>query len=215
MLIDRRNPPQHWPPYYTGWTVNDALFPVHTSMESKFNNFLCVCWFLVKNLSNFVSLPWKLHNRYCHKLLSKIAYPLGHLSDRSSMMHNLLMLWWGWKLWMMMKMQLLLPLKPGFMLRCGEVWVQSYNSRGRCSQVIGISANDSVIRIFREIEPNVLQWHRTVGMLVHSWTVFLDFSHKKHFRQEKNHCCLSGTIQKTLHCVCPFTLYVIYTHSVL
>ena len=25
-------------------------------------------WFLAKNLSNFVSLPWKLHNRYCHKV---------------------------------------------------------------------------------------------------------------------------------------------------
>ena len=23
-------------------------------------------WFLAKNLSNFVSLPWKLHNQYCH-----------------------------------------------------------------------------------------------------------------------------------------------------
>ena len=23
-------------------------------------------WFLAKNLSNFVSLPWKRHNRYCH-----------------------------------------------------------------------------------------------------------------------------------------------------
>ena len=23
-------------------------------------------WFLAKNISNFVSLPWKLHNRYCH-----------------------------------------------------------------------------------------------------------------------------------------------------
>ena len=23
-------------------------------------------WFLAKNLSSFVSLPWKLHNRYCH-----------------------------------------------------------------------------------------------------------------------------------------------------
>ena len=28
-------------------------------------------WFLAKNLSNFVSLPWKLHNRYCHKLLEQ------------------------------------------------------------------------------------------------------------------------------------------------
>ena len=24
-------------------------------------------WFLAKNLSNFVSLPWKFHNPYCHK----------------------------------------------------------------------------------------------------------------------------------------------------
>ena len=30
---------------------------------SKFNNFLWVCWFLCKNLSNFVSLVLKLHNR--------------------------------------------------------------------------------------------------------------------------------------------------------
>ena len=25
-------------------------------------------WFLTKNLSNFVSLPWKLQNRYCHNV---------------------------------------------------------------------------------------------------------------------------------------------------
>ena len=25
-------------------------------------------WFLAKNLSNFVSLPWKLHNQECHKV---------------------------------------------------------------------------------------------------------------------------------------------------
>ena len=34
--------------------------------NSKFNNFLLVCWFLGKNLSNFVSPIWKLHNPYCH-----------------------------------------------------------------------------------------------------------------------------------------------------
>ena len=33
---------------------------------SKFKIFLWVCWFLCKNLSNFVSLPWKFHNPYCH-----------------------------------------------------------------------------------------------------------------------------------------------------
>ena len=33
---------------------------------SKFNNFLWGCWFLGKNLSNFVPPVWKLHNPYCH-----------------------------------------------------------------------------------------------------------------------------------------------------
>ena len=35
---------------------------------SKFKNFLCVCWFLGKNLSNFVPSVWKLHNPYCHNI---------------------------------------------------------------------------------------------------------------------------------------------------
>ena len=35
---------------------------------SKFKNFLWVCWFLCKNLSNFVSLPWKFYNPYCHNV---------------------------------------------------------------------------------------------------------------------------------------------------
>ena len=34
---------------------------------SKFNNYLWVCWFLGKNISNFVSPDLKLHNLYCHK----------------------------------------------------------------------------------------------------------------------------------------------------
>ena len=33
---------------------------------SKFNNFLWVCWFSGKNISNFVSPVWKLYNPYCH-----------------------------------------------------------------------------------------------------------------------------------------------------
>ena len=37
---------------------------------SKFNNFLWVCWFLCKNLSNFVYPIWKLHNPYCHNIQS-------------------------------------------------------------------------------------------------------------------------------------------------
>ena len=39
---------------------------------SKFNNFLWVCWFLGKNISNFVPLIWKLHNPYCHNLHNHI-----------------------------------------------------------------------------------------------------------------------------------------------
>ena len=32
----------------------------------KFNNCFWVCWFLGKNLSNFVTPAWKLDNRYYH-----------------------------------------------------------------------------------------------------------------------------------------------------
>ena len=35
---------------------------------SKFYNFLRVCRFLCKNLSNFVYPVWKLHNPYCHNV---------------------------------------------------------------------------------------------------------------------------------------------------
>ena len=35
---------------------------------SKFKNFLWVCWFWGKNLSNFVYPVWKLHNPYCHNI---------------------------------------------------------------------------------------------------------------------------------------------------
>ena len=40
---------------------------------SKFNNFLWVCWFLGKSLSNFVPPAWKLHNPYCHSWHTEIA----------------------------------------------------------------------------------------------------------------------------------------------
>ena len=46
-----------------------ALFDISSLNQfSKFNNFLWVCWFLSKNLSNFVRLVWKSHNRYCHNM---------------------------------------------------------------------------------------------------------------------------------------------------
>ena len=44
-----------------------ALFDTSPLVQfSKFNNFLLVCWFLGKNLSNFVPPVWKLHDPYCH-----------------------------------------------------------------------------------------------------------------------------------------------------
>ena len=44
-----------------------ALFDTSPLTQfSKFNNFLWVCWFLGKNLSNFVPPVWKLYNLYYH-----------------------------------------------------------------------------------------------------------------------------------------------------
>ena len=54
--------------------------------NSKFNSFLLVCWFLGKNLSNFVSPVWKLHNPYCHSVeasLSSGKYPLESTCKRT------------------------------------------------------------------------------------------------------------------------------------
>ena len=49
-----------------------ALFDTSPLTQfSKFNNILWVCWFLGKNLSNFVPLVWKLYNRYCHNVHKK------------------------------------------------------------------------------------------------------------------------------------------------
>ena len=39
----------------------------HLPTFSKFINFLWVCWFIGKNLSNFVPPAWKLDNPYYHK----------------------------------------------------------------------------------------------------------------------------------------------------
>ena len=46
------------------YLFNMGLFTL--TQFSKFNNFLWVCWFLGKNLSNFLPPVWKLHNSYCH-----------------------------------------------------------------------------------------------------------------------------------------------------
>ena len=119
-----------------------------------------------------------------HPINVEISYPLGHLPDGSDMMQNLLMLWW--LLLVMMKMQLLplIPM-PWLMLRCGQVCVQSYNSRCRRSQIVSVSAYNSMVWVLSEIKSNVLQWHRSVGMFVHSWAMllYLYFSRRWHLVQ--------------------------------
>ena len=44
------------------------LYSSQPHQFSKFNDDLWVRWFLVINLSNFVSPTWKLDNPYCHNL---------------------------------------------------------------------------------------------------------------------------------------------------
>ena len=61
---------------------------------SNFQNFLIsfeYSWFLAKNLSNFVSLPWKLQNRYCHNSPSPldIADVFCEWTPSST--------WWWWR----------------------------------------------------------------------------------------------------------------------
>ena len=46
------------------WKSNFDTSPLH--QFSKFNSFHWVCWFLGKNLSNFVSPAWKIDNPYYH-----------------------------------------------------------------------------------------------------------------------------------------------------
>ena len=58
----RRGLGGHKKPEFANVVCERPLTPI-----SKFNNFLWVCKFLGKNLSNFVSPPWKLDNPYCHK----------------------------------------------------------------------------------------------------------------------------------------------------
>ena len=46
-----------------------ALFDTSPLVQfSKFKKILWVCWFVGKNLSNFMYPVWKLHNPYCHTL---------------------------------------------------------------------------------------------------------------------------------------------------
>ena len=51
------------------WKSNfGTIWHLPLTQFSKFNHFVWVCWFLGKNLSNFVPPVWKLHNPYCHNI---------------------------------------------------------------------------------------------------------------------------------------------------
>ena len=54
-----------------------------------------------------------------------------------------------------------------------------------------VAAYDSVIRIFREIEADVLQWHGTIGMFVHTSTMLLNLN----FRRHDFACALTANLQ--------------------
>ena len=58
--------------------------------SQKNNNFLWVCWFLAKNLANFVSISWKLDSPKCHNLLGKKSHNLGCVI---SLLQNTFFIW--------------------------------------------------------------------------------------------------------------------------
>ena len=69
-------PKEHWKCMGNNKTKNCVFYKQYICSVlqfSKFDDFLCLCWFLVKNLSNFVPLHWKLHNRYCHNSCTTIC----------------------------------------------------------------------------------------------------------------------------------------------
>ena len=62
------------------WKSNFGFLTLthYKNSQNLIVSFGCIT-FLAKNLSNFVSLPWKLHNRYYHTLtasLSKVSFVL-------------------------------------------------------------------------------------------------------------------------------------------
>ena len=75
-----------------GWFLNlnidfesqiSALFDTSPLRQyANFNDFIWQQLIFFKNLSNFVSFPWKLHNRYCHNLRSRLEKCLDPASQR-------------------------------------------------------------------------------------------------------------------------------------
>ena len=72
------------------------LTPPHYILQfAKFNDILWICWFLAKNLSNFLSLSWKLHHRYCHKYIyldSKLCWII--LKQQEMSINKVIQIFW-------------------------------------------------------------------------------------------------------------------------
>ena len=56
--------------YFLKWCPIFETYPLH--QFSKFNNFLWICWFLGKNISNFILPVWKLDNPCYHNFTTSI-----------------------------------------------------------------------------------------------------------------------------------------------
>ena len=76
------------------WLQSFLTPPHYINLQNSMISF-DYSWFLAKNLSNFVSLPWKFHNRYCHRahtpqthsLYLKQDFPLPTFSDGRPCFH--------------------------------------------------------------------------------------------------------------------------------
>ena len=68
------------------------LTPCHYSNSQNLVISFEYSWFLVKNLSNFLSLPWKLHNRYCHNMNAPPKIFSTHYA--TDCCNNMALQWW-------------------------------------------------------------------------------------------------------------------------
>ena len=59
-----------------------------------FASYCRVCWFLGKNLSNFIYPVWKLHNPYCHKRIYLIVSKKCFLNGNHICMANIVCKKW-------------------------------------------------------------------------------------------------------------------------
>ena len=67
------------------WHFGTAYY---TNLQNSIISFEYVCWLLVKTLSNFVSLPWKIHNPYCHTVHAQLGAILNGTKYSGIVLHS-------------------------------------------------------------------------------------------------------------------------------